>query len=151
MRSLAEALIDTNVIVAAVTDGHPHHEPSAALLLNGLNGRWAVAAHVHAEVYNTLTKRSGPAPIGRSPADAWAIVRTVAEHTVLVGLSPDQTLTAIRRYAEAGGTGPRLYDALIAETALAAGVRRLVTWNVAHVRGLCPGLEVLTPVENRRG
>ncbi len=146
-KPVPEALLDSNVLVAAVTATHVHHTASAALFAEGSAGRWAVAAHSHAEAYNTLTKRSGPDPLGRSPADARKAVSGVAAVTVLVGLTPAQTLTAIERFADGGGVGARLFDFLIGEAARQAGLRRVITWNVGHFRGLFTDLRVLTPAD----
>ena len=146
---MAEALVDTNVIVAALVGNHPHHAPSA-LLLNDESRTFAVAAHSVAEAYNTLTRRGGGAPYRWSPADAWASLEQVAAATTLVGLTSKQTLDAVRRYAESGGVGPRLYDHLIGEVAVRAGLRRIVTWNATDLRGLLPELEVVAP-EGARG
>jgi len=138
-------LLDSNVLVAAVAARHIHHPASAALLLNSPPGSFSVAAHSFAEMFVTLTKRGGGAPLAWEPDEARAAVDEIAARTVLIGLTPGQTLDALRRYAHAGGVGPRLYDRLIGEAALTAGVRRLITWNLVHMRGLFPQLEVVTP------
>lgn len=143
--------LDSNVIIAAFAEDHIHHEPSAELLLGSPAGTFAVAAHSFAEMLVTLTKRSRGAQFAWTADQAHAALTDVASRTVLIGLTPEQTLTAIRRYAQAGGVGARLYDALIGEAALAAGLRRLITWNTTHLRGMFPRLEVLTPVEAAAG
>jgi hypothetical protein len=74
-------------------------------------------------------------------------LESVRAVTDIVGLTPAQTFDVVRRYAGEGGVGPRLYDRLIGEAALAAGLPRIVTWNIGHMRGLFPGLQVLTPPE----
>jgi hypothetical protein len=66
---------------------------------------------------------------------------------VLVGLTPAQTLDAVIGYAESGGVGARLYDRLIGEAAVRAGLRRIVTWNLRRLRGLFPTLDVITPAD----
>ena len=65
--------------------------------------------------------------------------------TGLIGLTPAQTFEATSRYAALCGIGPRLYDALIGEAAVLHGVPGIVTWNIGHMRGLFPDLDVLTP------
>ena len=114
---------------------------------HGNGPRFAVAAHSYAETYSTLTRKGGPAPFDFSPAQAWAALESLRAVTDLVGLSPAQTLAAVRGYADGGGVGPRLYDRLIGEAAVAHGVPHIVTWNAAHMRGLFPRLAVSTPVE----
>jgi predicted nucleic acid-binding protein len=137
-------LIDTNVIVAALAAAHEHHAPSLALF-TAAGLELAVAAHCYAEAYATLTRRGDHAPF-RWPADeAWAALESVAACTRLVGLSPAQSLAAVRHFAAAGHIGARLYDQLIAQAAVAAGAAMLVTWNIGHFRSLNPGIPVHTP------
>lgn len=142
----AEALLDTNVVVAALVDSHPHHAPSFSLL-DDETRLFVVAAHSLAECFNTLTRRGGGMAYRWSPTDAWIGLRQVSAATRIVTLTSSQTLRAIRKYAEAGGVGPRLYDALIAEAAARAGLPRLITWNVAHMQSVAPHLDVVTPVQ----
>lgn len=145
MTPAAEALLDSNVIVAALADMHHHHDVSFRLLTVETRGRFAIAAHSYAEAYSTLTRRSGPSPFRAPPDDTWRALESVARVTALVGLTPGQTLDAIRTYAAAGGVGPRLYDLLIGQAAVHHGIPRIVTWNVAHMRGLFPTLQVVDP------
>lgn len=65
--------------------------------------------------------------------------------TTLVGLTPAQTLGAVRSYADQGGVGPRLYDKLIGETAVLNAIPTIVTWNVRQMRALFPDLAIVTP------
>jgi predicted nucleic acid-binding protein len=143
----ADALLDSNVLIALLAEAHEHHTASLALFVDRRPFRFAVAAHSYAETYSTLTRRGGPAPFDFSAGEAWAALESVRAATDLVGLTPAQTFDAVRRYAGDGGIGPRLYDRLIGEAAVAHGVPRIVTWNVAHMRGLFPGLAVATPAE----
>lgn len=142
-----EALLDSNVVIASLWQAHPHHTPSVRLFEPAAPTRLAVAAHSYAETFSILTRRGGPAPIGLSAAAAWTALEGVATRSRLVGLTPAQTFATIRAYAETDGIGPRLYDRLIGEAATLHGIPRLVTWNVSHMRGLFPKLEVLTPAE----
>lgn len=140
-----EALLDTNVVVAALVEAHPHHRASTTLVVDGGPGRFAVAAHSYAEAFNTLTRGGAQGVYGWSPDEAWDALERVRAWTRLVGLTPSQTLAAVRAYAASGGTGARLYDRLIGETAVQAGLGRIVTWNTGHMRALFPGLEVVEP------
>ena len=65
--------------------------------------------------------------------------------TQLVGLTPAQTFETVRSYAAGGGIGPRLYDRLIGETAVAHGIPAIITWNIGQMRSLFPALDVQTP------
>ncbi len=147
MAGQADGLLDSNVLIALLAEAHEHHAASIALLLGDGGRRFAVAAHSYAETYSTLTRRGGPAPFGFAPGEAWAALESVRTVTDLVGLTAAQTFDAVRRYAGDGGVGPRLYDRLIGEAAVAHGLARIITWNVTHMRGLFPGLTVVTPAE----
>jgi predicted nucleic acid-binding protein len=143
----AEALLDSNVLIAVADDEHTHYGPSVALFESSTPKRFAVSAHSLAETYSTLTRRRAGAGFGWPPADARIVVESIAADTVLLGLTPGQTLETVYAYAQSGGVGPRLYDRLIGEAAVRAGLRRIVTWNAKHMRGLFPSLDVLTPEE----
>lgn len=142
-----EALLDTNVIVAALADDHNDHRSSVVLLFDGAAPRFAVTAHVFAEAYNTLTRRGGAASFGWTPDRVMNALDTVRARTVLVGLSPEQTYDTVRDYASAGGVGPRVYDKLIGQAAVLHGIPAIISWNVRHMRGLFPELDVRTPDE----
>lgn len=142
----AEALLDSNVLIAAVAEAHEHHEASLALFAKRPARTFAVTAHSYVEAYSTLTRPSPTAPFQWTAEEAWAAMESVAALTVLIGLSPGQTFGAVRAYAATGGVGPRLYDRLIGQAALEHDLPRIVTWNVTHMRGLFPDLEVVDPL-----
>lgn len=133
--------------MAILAGSHEHHGASLALLTRTAPARLAVSAHSFAEAYSTLTRRSERtvAPFRFTAAEAWAALASLRTATTLVGLTAAQTFGAVGAYATAGGIGPRLYDALIGQAAVAHGIPALVTWNVGHMRGLFPALDVLTP------
>ena len=141
----AQALLDSNVLIAAVAEAHEHHEPSLALIAKRSPRTFAVTAYSYAEAYSTLTRRSPTSPFQWTAEEAWAALESVAALSVLVGLSPGQTFDAVRAYAAQGGVGPRLHDRLIGQAALEHDLPRIVTWNVARMRGLFPGVEVVDP------
>lgn len=141
------ALLDSNVLVAAVAASHERHAPSLAVLTVTWPGELAVAAHSYAEAFTTLTKYGGRAQFRWSASEAWAALASVTAITRLVGLTPPQTLDAVRLYAEGGGIGARLYDHLIGQAALLSGARAIVTWNTGHLRSLFPQMTVDTPEE----
>ena len=60
-------------------------------------------------------------------------------------MTAPQTFHAIRRYAQGGGIGARLYDRLIGEAAAAHAIPQIVTWNGGHMRSLFPKLTITTP------
>ncbi len=141
------ALLDSNVVIAALAETHEHHASSFGVLQDSDPGVLAVAAHSYAEAYGILTRRSEHANFGFTAQEAWAALEKVRAVTTLVGLTADQTLDAIRDFARLGGVGARLYDRLIGEAALIHAIPTIVTWNTRHMRGLFPGLQVVTPPE----
>ena len=142
-----EALLDSNVLIAALVVAHPHHAASVALFGPSGPHRFAVASHSFAETFSTLTRRGGRIGYAWPPEIAWRSLEPISAFVTLMGLTPAQTLDAIGAYAASGGVGPRLYDRLIGEVAVVHGFKRIVTWNVQHFRGLFPGLEIVTPAE----
>ncbi len=142
-----EGLLDSNVVIAMVAGAHEHHAASVGLGAQGSEGRYAVAAHSFAEAYSTLTRRTAAAPFRWSSEEAWYVLESVAAITRLVGLSPAQTLEAIRAYAEEGGLGARLYDRLIGQVAMQYGIPRIITWNTGHMRNLFPTLQIVSPAD----
>lgn len=142
-----EALLDSNVVVAALVDTHQHFGPSKALFDEEGTTPFAVAAHSYAEAYSTLTRRSEHAPYRFPPARAWTALESIRAVTSLVGLTAPRAFEAIGLYANGGGIGARLYDRLIGEAAVAHHIPTILTWNVPHMRGLFPNLRVETPAE----
>lgn len=134
-------------MVAILAEAHEHHTASLALLAEPLRRRFAVSAHSYAEAYSTLTRSGGRAPFGFSSTEAWAALASLRAISGLIGLTAAQTFEATGVYAASGGIGPRLYDALIGGAAVVHGIPRILTWNVGHMRGLFPSLEVLTPAD----
>ena len=146
----ADALLDSNVLIAVLAEGHEHHVASLALLLAKKRAEFAVAAHSYAEVYSTLTRQGDHGPFRYSPVKAWAALESVRAVTSLVGLTAAQTFAATRDFAKEGGIGARLYDKLIGEVAVAHEISVIVTWNIGHMHSLFPALTVATPKDFTR-
>lgn len=140
-----DALVDSNVIIAALAGDHEHHALSADLFNADRGYVLGVAAHSYAEAYSTLTRRGTHAPFRFTAEEAWAALESVRVLTQLMGLTPAQTFDTVRSYAADGGIGPRLYDRMIGETAVAHGIPAIVTWNIGHMRSLFPTLDVRSP------
>lgn len=128
-----------------MAEAHEHHTASLALMTDPADARLAVSSHSYAKAYSTLTRRGDRAPFAFTAGEAWASLASLRAVTGLIGLTPGQTFGAASRYAASGGIGPRLYDALIGEAAALHGIPGIVTWNIGHMRGLFPNLDVLTP------
>ncbi|MDF0490377.1 PIN domain-containing protein [Sphingomonas sp. H39-1-10] len=143
----AQALLDSNVVIALLAESHEYHKPSIELLTDERRGDFAVAAHSYAESYSTLTRRGERGPFRFTAEEAWAALESVRAVTELVGLTPAQSFDVVRGYAQGGGIGARLYDLLIGEAAVVHEIPVIVTWNVGHMRSLFPDLKVATPKE----
>ena len=57
----AQALLDSNVVIAMLAEEHEHHAASVALLSGDQRPEFAVAAHSYAEAYITLIRRGARA------------------------------------------------------------------------------------------
>lgn len=145
---LRRGLIDSNVLVAASTSGHQHHEGSSKLLLEGGKpGEYATAGHCLAEFYSTVTRPVGRGGSAMAPGRAYDALMAYRMNIEVLVLSLDEQLNAIRRFATRGGTGPLIYDLLIGEVATVFGISTIVTWNVRHFAPLFPALRVCTPAD----
>jgi len=142
-----DALVDSNVIIAALAGDHEHHAASADLFGEEHSFVLGVAARSYAEAYSTLTRRGAHTPFHFTAEEAWAALESVRATTQLIGLTPAQAFETVRSYAGAGGIGPRLYDRMIGETAVVHGIPTIITWNMGHMQGLFPTLDVETPHE----
>ena len=137
-------LLDSNVLIGALFEAHPHF-PQSRALVDALPRRSAlVAAHSLAEVYSTITRPNRPYQLPGD--DAWFMIQSLAQDFAIVMLGVAQHLDAIRRFSRLG-TGPRLYDYLIGATAEAHGADTIVTWNTRDFDGLFLGLRIVTPAD----
>lgn len=134
--------IDSNMLVAALVDTHPHHETSAKFLVAADTAKHLIAAHSIAETYAVLTRRT--LPFHLNGAVAMGQIEPVAARFTIVSLTAVQTLDAVRRFSRLGA-GPRLYDFLIGAAGEAHGVDTIVTWNTRVFEGLFPALRIVTP------
>lgn len=143
--TVSAALLDSNVVVAILAEAHEHHAASLALVAEGDVGTCAISAHSYAETYNTLTRRGDHGPFCFKADEAWAALESLRAITRLIGLTPAQTFDVVRAFANRGGIGPTLYDALIGEAAIVHDIPCIVTWNTRHMRSLFSSIDVVTP------
>ncbi len=131
--------IDTNVLVAASVQAHPHHAQSFDLVNNVKDGRLrgCISTHGLAEFYSVLTRapfspRVHPAEAGRFLED------NIAPHFELVTLSGDDYKQVLNASAKAGLVGGVVYDALHLRCARKAECDRIYTFNVKDFRAIAP-------------
>lgn len=132
---------DTNVLIAAVLENHPHHVLAGASLRkvhrDEIEG-W-ISTHSLAEFYAVLTRAPLTPPV--YPSEAWQILeRNVFPHFEVMPLSRDEYRETLRSCAGAGWTGGRVYDALHVAAARKAGCEQIYTFNLRHFRELAPDL-----------
>jgi predicted nucleic acid-binding protein len=144
---MAGFLPDTSCIVAALCSWHPHHEPAADEIERRLElgEPMILAAPALVECYAVLTRL--PPPHRLSPADALALLEA---SFMAVGqslaLDADAYSALLRAAPEAGVSGGRTYDAVIATCVVAGRVRTLLTFNAVHFESLSMGsVEVVVP------
>lgn len=129
--------IDTNVLVAACVEDHPHYPPAFDLVKRVKNGEMeaCIAAHGLAELYSVLTRapfrpRVHPAEAGRLLED------NLLPHLELVTLSAEDYRDVLNACAAAGLIGGVVFDALHLRAARKAGCDRIYTFNVRDFRAL---------------
>lgn len=138
-------LIDSNVLVASAGLGHQHHRASARLINDSQPLSFATARHCLTEFYNGATRGSVAGSEPLTPSAALGALGALEATLEVLDISADQHGEAIRRFAELGGRGARVYDYLIGHAALVHTIPLIVTWNVKHFTLLFPTLRVATP------
>ena len=131
--------LDTNVLVAASVQEHPHHVPAFDLVKAVKEGalQGAISTHGLAEFYSVLprapfTPRVHPAEAGRFLDD------NILPYFELVALSVSDYKAVLRSCANAGLIGGVVFDALHLHSARKAGCDRVYTFNVKDFRALAP-------------
>lgn len=136
------------MVNAAVAESHG--QPVASLELVSVAQSPAGAAHSCVETCSTLTGLGVNGLFQFAATEAIAALGGVRAKAVLLALTPGEYWDALRRFADAGGIGPRLHDALIGEVARAHGIASLMIWHTRHMAGLFPDLQVSTPAQYLR-
>ena len=138
---------DTSCMVAAVSSWHEHHRRAVAAIDDrlGRKQRMIVAAPALIETYSVLTRF--PAPHRISAADALAIIdANFLGHVKTVALTAAGYRTLLRGSGEAGISGGRIYDSVIAACARKAKVHTILTFNDADFRSFAGAdLDIVVP------
>ncbi len=132
---------DTNVLVAASEQTHPHHGPAFQAFLRVATKRDHGFASLHsiAETYAALTRlpvqpRIHPAEAARMIAD------NIVPHFQMVPIPRKDYLAALKTVADGGWSGAKIYDALILGCAARSGAERIYTFNLSDFQQLAPNL-----------
>ncbi len=136
------ALVDTNLLVSLAVESHILHRDAERLF--DVSSDFMVAGHSLAEFYNTLTR---PSMYGWPTAQAALFVDQLCARFTIRTLTVEQYVDGVARFAKLGGVGPRIYDFMIGQVAVAHHLHTIVTSNVRDFAPLFPGLSVLTPAQ----
>jgi predicted nucleic acid-binding protein len=134
-----KAYLDTNVLVAASVQEHPHHEQSFDLLkaVKERTLQGCIGTHGLAEFYSVLTRapftpRVHPAEAGRFLDD------NILPYFEIVALSADDYRAVLHSCSNASLIGGVVFDALHLYSAQKAGCDRVYTFNLKDFRALAP-------------
>ena len=129
-----KAFFDTSVLVAALVAHHQFHRPSIELLIRFEKNEACCGAHSLAEIFATLTGRTGRDRVGAD--EAILFLRSLQERLTIVGLSEREYLAAIEASAGEGVAGGTIYDAILGHCALKARAQTIYTWNIGDFKRL---------------
>ena len=125
--------LDTNVIVAAVSALHAHHEPALSVLqaIRKRGDDLVIPAPALVESYSVLTRL--PRPHRLAPAMAAMLLSTNFQHGArVVALEGEMMWTFMSALPERAVRGGLSYDAHVAECALKGRTTVLLTFNTRH-------------------
>jgi predicted nucleic acid-binding protein len=128
---------DTNVLVAAFLQDHPHHHAARPILerVKAGHDQGFVAAHSLAEAYAVLTRLPGGNLV--APTIAWQLIaENVVKEFSILSLTSTEYADALSDAALKGVEGGKTYDALLLAAAAKSGAERIYTTNVRHFQSL---------------
>ena len=134
---MASFLPDTTCMIALVCGWHPDHPRSSTEFSLRLSRgeELVVAAPALVEAYAVLTRL--PPPYRIAPSDALFLLESnFMGKRRLASLSGSAYQSLLRESAGLGIAGGKVYDAVIAECAVQAGVDALITLNERHFQDL---------------
>lgn len=122
-------------------EAHPHHEASFECAFMTMPHTSVVAVHTLAEVYSNLTGMPGKQRA--TPEQALTYLSQIRERFDVVTLNALDYVETISGCVNRGMTGSGVYDALVGQCAVKAGVSILYTWNTKHFLRLGPDVAKL--------
>jgi predicted nucleic acid-binding protein len=137
-------VVDTNVLLAATAPYRSLHRQALTVLNSWPNLGWRLCAsgQILREYLVVATRPLGGNGLGLATRDALTNVVALADRMRLLDEDGQVSVRLRDLVSETGCTGARIHDANVAATALAHGVRRIVTANVADFQGFEPRIEV---------
>ncbi len=131
---------DTNVLVAAFLQGHPHHNAARPVVERVKSGQdhGSVAAHSLAEAYAVLTRLPGPSQV--APGVAWQLIsENILKSFAVVSLTAKEYADTLAKAAANGVDESKTYDALLLAAAAKSGADRIYTTNTGHFQAIAEG------------
>lgn len=128
---------DTSVLVAASVQAHPHFLQARQAFLQVAAGEHQgfMSAHSIAEAYAGLTRV--PIQPRVHPSQAERILHeNILPHFQVVMIEREDYIAALKRVADAGWPGAKIYDALLLRCAAKCNADRIYTFNLADFRAL---------------
>jgi len=129
---------DSSVLIAALWEGHVHHQPSFRRFESAAVRRSSCAVHTLAEVYAVMTAL--PLKPVIPPEQGLLFVEELRSRLTTISLTVDEYHATIRGASDRGLVGGRIYDALLLRCAEKANAEVIYTWNLKHFRSLAPHL-----------
>src|SRR4051812_14534076 len=128
---------DTNVLVAAFLQRHPHHSTARPVIerVKAGHDQGFVGAHSLAEAYAVMTRLPGGNHIA-APVAWQLIAENILKDFTIVSLSSKEYTEALGNAATNGVEGGKTYDALLLAAAARSGAERIYTTNVRHFQSL---------------
>ncbi len=142
---MARVAVDSSVLVAACQTIHPNYHLATGALEACLDRGDEVLFPGHAivESFSVLTRV--PEPLRLTPTVAREVINSIVAEAEVITLDSSTYLTFLDTAVVEGISGGRVYDALIAETARAAGAEVLLTFNVRHFAGVPGEMAIVEP------
>lgn len=124
-----KVLYDTSALLAALLVEHANHGlafPQLELARQGTVQGY-LSTHSLAELYSVMTRL--PPPLRVLPDEAEAAIVDLLDYLEPIPLLAAEYQQAIRQMVELRLVGGGIFDAIIAQAALKAGVEQLLTFN----------------------
>jgi predicted nucleic acid-binding protein len=143
-----KAFLDTSVLIATFYAHHQFHQPSIDLFLRFRKSESSCGAHSLAEIYASLTGRTGRERVNGE--QAMLFLANVRERLTIVSLDHQEYFRTIEASSGLGISGGAIYDSLLGHCALKAKAQAIYTWNTKDFVRLGKGIaeRVRTPPDN---
>ena len=131
-----KAFLDTSVLIATFYAHHQFHQPSIDLFLRFKRNEACCGAHSLAEIYCSLTGRTGRERV--SGDEAMLFLSDVRERLTIVSLDDREYFKVLEASSTLGIAGGAIYHAVLAHSALKAKAQAIYIWNTKDIVRLAP-------------